>query len=45
VTGIINYAPVPLWAPPHVHVEDIDMTMSLDKAAYFARVVPSAIGQ
>jgi len=39
VTGIINYAPVPLWAPPHVYVEDIDMTMSLEKVAYFARTI------
>lgn len=39
VTGIINYAPVPLWAPVPVHVEDIDMTTSLEKAAYFARTM------
>lgn len=37
VTGLLNFAPVRLWVPPAVHVEDIDMTTSLEKAAYFAR--------
>jgi len=37
VRGILNFAPVRLRAPPHVHVEDIDMIVSLEKAAYFAR--------
>ena len=35
--GILNFAPVPLHVPDHVYVEDIDMTMSLEKVAYFAR--------
>ena len=35
--GILNFAPVPLHVPDHIYVEDIDMTMSLEKAAYFAR--------
>jgi len=37
VTGILNFAPVPLRVGPGVYVEDIDMTMSLEKVAYFAR--------
>jgi redox-sensing transcriptional repressor len=37
VRGILNFAPVRLRAGPRVHVEDIDMTVSLEKVAYFAR--------
>ena len=38
VRGILNFAPVPLRVPPETYVEDIDMTMSLEKVAYFARL-------
>ena len=37
VRGILNFAPVRLSLPEHVYVEDIDMTMSLEKVAFFAR--------
>jgi len=37
VKGILNFAPVPLKIPSGVFVEDIDMSMSLEKVAYFAR--------
>ena len=37
VRGLLNFAPVPLRAPPGVYVEDRDMTTSLEKVAYFAR--------
>jgi redox-sensing transcriptional repressor len=37
VRGILNFAPVRLRVGPRVHVEDIDMTISLEKVAYFAR--------
>jgi redox-sensing transcriptional repressor len=37
VRGVLNFAPVPIRVPPGVYVEDIDMTMSLEKVAYFAR--------
>jgi redox-sensing transcriptional repressor len=37
VRGILNFAPIPLRAPQHVYIEGIDMTMSLEKVAYFAR--------
>jgi len=37
VKGILNFAPVRLGVPAGVYVEDIDMTMSLEKVAFFAR--------
>ncbi len=41
VRGIVNFAPVRLQTPPRIHVEDIDITMSLEKAAFFARQTES----
>jgi len=38
IRGILNFAPVPLRVPSGIYVEDIDMTMSLEKVAYFARI-------
>lgn len=35
--GILNFAPVTLHVPDHVFVEDIDLAMSLEKVAFFAR--------
>lgn len=37
VSGIVNFAPVALRVPPHVFVEDLDVTMALERVAYFAR--------
>ncbi len=37
VCGLLNFAPVPLRVGPGVYVEDIDMTTSLEKVAFFAR--------
>lgn len=37
VSGILNFAPVPLRCAPQAFVENIDMTMSLEKVGYFAR--------
>jgi redox-sensing transcriptional repressor len=37
VRGLLNFAPVRLWVPDHVYVENLDVTMSLEKVAYFAR--------
>jgi len=37
VRGIVNFAPAPLQVPPHVYVEELDVTQALEKAAYFAR--------
>jgi redox-sensing transcriptional repressor len=41
VKGILNFAPVPLNVPSDVYVEDIDVTMLLEKTAYFARNIGS----
>jgi redox-sensing transcriptional repressor len=38
VTGLLNFAPVRLRVPPNVHVDDMDMTIVLEKVAYFARM-------
>lgn len=37
VRGLLNFAPVRLWVPEHVYVENLDVTMSLEKVAFFAR--------
>ncbi len=37
VNGILNFAPVHLHLPEHVMVENIDMTVALEKVAFFAR--------
>ncbi len=37
IRGILNFARTPLQVPPEVYVEDIDLAMSMDKVAYFAR--------
>lgn len=37
IKGILNYAPVRIQAPLNIYIEDIDMTMALEKVAYFAR--------
>ena len=39
VTGILNYAPVKLELPPDIYIENKDMTMSIEKVAYFARKI------
>lgn len=45
VTGILNFAPVRLWAPEGVYVEHLDMTLSLERVAYFARSRRHAMGE
>lgn len=37
VSGILNFAPVRLKVPEKVYVENIDVTMSLEKVAFFSR--------
>jgi redox-sensing transcriptional repressor len=37
VCGMLNFAPIALRVPAGVYSEDIDMTVSLEKVAYFAR--------
>jgi redox-sensing transcriptional repressor len=44
ICGILNYAPVRLRVPDGVYVEDLDMTMALERVAYFARQRSAAGG-
>ncbi len=37
VNGLVNFAPVRLWVPDGVYVENVDVTMALERVAYFAR--------
>ena len=37
VRGLLNFAPVSLRVPNDVYVEDLDMAISLERVAYFAR--------
>jgi len=37
VSGILNFAPVHLRTPASVYVSDVDLAMSLEKVAFFAR--------
>ena len=37
VGGILNFARTPLHVPAGVYVEDIDLAMSMDRVAFFAR--------
>jgi redox-sensing transcriptional repressor len=37
VTGILNFAPVVLRLHERIHVENLDMTVSLEKVAFFTR--------
>ena len=37
VTGILNFAPKRLHVPDHVYVEHVDLTMSMEKVAYFVQ--------
>lgn len=42
VRGLVNFAPVRLSVPDDVFVEDIDMSMVLEKVAFFARHHPKS---
>ncbi len=42
ISGILNFAPVRLRLPDTVYVDTVDLTMSLEKVAYFARQRVSA---
>jgi len=37
VSGLLNFAPVPLRVPPGVYVEDVDLSRSLERVAFFVR--------
>lgn len=38
VRAIVNFSPVKLKLPPEIFVEDVDISMVIEKAAYFARM-------
>lgn len=42
IPSIVNFAPVRLKVPPTVFVEDLDVTSSIEKAAFFGRHLPKA---
>lgn len=37
VRGLVNFAPVQLKVPPGIFLEQLDITLSIEKVAYFAR--------
>ena len=37
ITGIVNFAPTSIKAPPGVHIESVDITTAIEKAALFSR--------
>ncbi|MBN1918433.1 MAG: redox-sensing transcriptional repressor Rex [Verrucomicrobia bacterium] len=37
IKGIVNFAPVPLHVPTGVYIEHVDVTMFLEKVAFFSR--------
>lgn len=40
IKGILNFTPVSIKVPHGIHVEDIDMTMALEKVAFYSRQKP-----
>jgi len=42
VRGFLNFAPTPLHLPADAYVEEMDITTSMGKVAYFARNLPGA---
>lgn len=42
IRGFLNFAPEPLHVPPRVSVENIDMTMALEKTAFLARQIETS---
>ena len=39
VTGLLNFAPIRLKAPAHVFIENVELTISLEKVAYFSNAL------
>jgi len=37
ITGILNFAPLPIKVPPSVFVDNVDIAVRLETVAYFAR--------
>jgi redox-sensing transcriptional repressor len=40
VRGIINFAPAPLKVPEHVYLENVDITLAIEKTAFYSQRVP-----
>lgn len=40
IRGFLNFAPTPLHLPDGAYVEEMDITTSMEKVAYFARTLP-----
>lgn len=40
ITGILNFAPVPIKVLPRVYVENVDITIKLETVAFFAARTP-----
>jgi redox-sensing transcriptional repressor len=45
IVGILNFAPVSLTVPSSVYVENVDLTMMLEKAIYFSLYRDKADGE
>jgi redox-sensing transcriptional repressor len=43
VRGLVNFAPVRLCVPEGVYVENVDMSMTLERVAYFASEGKTAV--
>lgn len=37
IQGILNFAPLRIWVPEGVYVENVDVSMSLERVSFFAR--------
>ena len=37
VRGLLNFAPIAIQVPPGVYLEDVDLSVALEKVAFFAR--------
>lgn len=42
IRGFLNFAPTPLHLPAEAYVEEMDITTSMEKVAYFARNAPAS---
>jgi len=42
IRGFLNFAPTPLHLPADAYVEEMDITTSMEKVAYFARTLAAA---
>ena len=43
ITGILNFAPVPLSVPPGVHVVAVDLSVQLENLAYKVQTTQTGV--